>query len=134
MRRETAEHAPAARDGFSLVELVVALVILTVGILGLAGTTAYVVRQVSVAGMQTDRAAALQAAIERIRAIGHDNIGTGADTVGSYTVSWSVSATGTNSKTMQIITTGPGYLSTGDGMPTLSRTVPDTFTYVLLKP
>jgi len=34
----------------------------------------------------------------------------------------------------QIITSGPGYLSTGDGTPTLSRTVPDTFTYVLLKP
>jgi len=134
MRRETAEHQPVARDGFSLVELVVALVILTIGILGLAGTTVYVVRQVAVAGMETDRAAALQAGIERMRAIGYDNIGTGTDTVGQYTVSWSVSSTATNSKTMQVITTGPGYESTGDGTPSLSRTVPDTFTYVLLKP
>ncbi len=134
MRRESAEHQPVGRDGFSLVELVVALVILTIGILGLAGTTVYVVRQVAVAGMETDRAAALQAGIERMRAIGYDNIGTGTDTVGQYTVSWSVSSTATNSKTMQVITTGPGYESTGDGTPSLSRTVPDTFTYVLLKP
>lgn len=122
------------RGGFTLVELVVALVILAVGILGLAGTTAYVVRQVAVAGMQTERTAALQAGIERIRAIGFDNIGSGTDTVGDYIVDWQVVSTGTNSKTMRIRTTGPGYVSTGNGMPSLSSAAQDTFTYVLLRP
>lgn len=129
--------AQARRDrsgGFTLVELVVALVILAFGILGLAGTTVYVVRQVQVAGLTTKRTAARQTAIEHLRALDFDDVSSGADTVGEYIVTWTVSSSQTNSKTMRLITTGPGYVSTGDAMPTLSQVAQDTFTYTLLRP
>ncbi|MBI4541241.1 MAG: prepilin-type N-terminal cleavage/methylation domain-containing protein [Gemmatimonadetes bacterium] len=135
MVEQTLNPPVTSRQGFTLVELVVALVILAVGILGLAGTTTYVVRQVAVAGMQTDRTAALQAAVERLRAMSYDSVtGSDTDTVGDYTVDWRVSATATYSKTVRILTTGPGYLTTGDGTPVLSSAAQDTFDYVLLKP
>lgn len=134
MARETEKGRRHRRGGFTLVELVVALVILAFGILGLAGTTVYVVRQVQVAGLTTKRTAARQAAIEHIRALDFDAVSSGADTVGQYIVNWSVSSSQTNSKTMRLITSGPGYISTGDGTPTLSQAAQDTFTYVLLRP
>lgn len=121
-------------SGFTLVELVVALVILAFGILGLAGTTVYVIRQVQVAGLTTKRTAARQAAIEHMRALDFDAVTAGADTVGDYIVNWSVIRSQPNSKAVRLITTGPGYVSTGDDMPTLSRTAQDTFNYVLLRP
>ena len=54
--------------GFTIVEVIVAMVVLAIGVLGLAGTAAYIVRQVTLADIMTERAAALQTAVERIQA------------------------------------------------------------------
>lgn len=119
--------------GFTLIEVMVALVILAVGVLGLAGTTALVVRQVTLADVATERSAALQTVIEQIRAQDFDSVNTGADTVGSFTASWSTSDLG-RSKLVTVVTLGPG-LKTGTGnMPYLSNTVADTFVYRVIDP
>ena len=130
--------APAGRDkrgGFSLVELVVAVIILAVGVLGLAGTTALVVRQVSMADVNTERSAAFQAAIEQIRAMPYANVSTGSRTVGSFSVTWSVVDSTIHTKTVRVLTNGPGLAAApGGGLPTMMPNVQDTFSFLVLRP
>jgi len=118
--------------GFSLVELMVALVILAVGVLGLAGVTAFTIQKVTVAELDTKRGAALQTAVEQLRATPLDSLQAGSDTVGAFVVDWTVTDNGTYA-TAQIVTTGPGLEATSDGdpMPEISAAVADTFTYTL---
>src|SRR5690606_31339345 len=67
-------HRPdrTGRAGFSLVELIVAVIILAIGVLGLAGTTAFVIRQVTLADVNTERSAALQMVVENLRATSYN--------------------------------------------------------------
>ena len=55
------------RKGFTLVELVVAILVLTVGILGLASTAAVVTRQMGSAAQQTIAAQTAQSRFEKLR-------------------------------------------------------------------
>ena len=123
----------SARAGFSLVEVLVALVILTVGVLGLAGTTVLVVRQVTMADLATERAAALQSVVEQLRATPYDDLAAGSETVGLFSVSWTPAALSTSTM-VRVVTTGPG-LETGTGsMPYLAGSVVDTFNYRIIEP
>jgi type IV pilus assembly protein PilV len=126
------------RTGFSIVELVIAIVILAVGLLGLAGSTAYVIRTVTMADLNTQRAAALQTTIERLRAMPFDSIRTDADSVGAFSVTWTSTPSGAigsaHRKQLVLVTEGPG-MRAGEGspMPVLSHQAVDTFTYVILR-
>jgi prepilin-type N-terminal cleavage/methylation domain-containing protein len=122
------------RSGFTLVELVIAVIILSIGMLGMAGTTALVVRQVTLADVNTERSAAVQTVIERLRATSTSSISTGSQTVGSYAVVWSVTDSSSYSKTVRVISTGPGLRKhTTAAVPMLANSVADTFTFVKLK-
>lgn len=121
------------RAGFSLVEVVVALVILAVGVLGLTGTTALVVRQVTLADITTERAAAMQHVVERLRAADYADVSEGSDTVSHFTAAWTTTDLG-NSKRVTIVTVGPGLVSGDGGFPYLGGEVADTFTYRILQP
>jgi Tfp pilus assembly protein PilV len=111
------------------VEVLIAMLILTMGILGLAQTTAFVMRQVTVSDLSDNRAAALQGAVEQVRAIHFDSLGDGADTVGSFIVQWTVEATSsTRSRQVTFVTTGPG-LETVGGFPQLTDNVAETLVY-----
>jgi prepilin-type N-terminal cleavage/methylation domain-containing protein len=63
------EAASARRAGFTLVEMMVAVVILAVGLLGLTTTSAYVVRMVSGGQTQTIAANVVQSRLERLRSV-----------------------------------------------------------------
>jgi len=52
MMKRTA-GGPAPRRGFTLIELMIAIVMLTVGILGLASTSAVIVKQMGLSSSQT---------------------------------------------------------------------------------
>jgi Tfp pilus assembly protein PilV len=67
-RRPRALPRSAARAGLGLVELVVAIMILSIGVLGLAGTAAYVTRQVNEGGSATYAAARVQTLMDSLRA------------------------------------------------------------------
>jgi Tfp pilus assembly protein PilV len=121
-----------AEGGFSVVEVIVAMLILTVGVLGLAGTTALVVRQVTLGEMTTQRAAAFQSAIEQLRARDWESVGAGSSTVGRYDVNWWIEEEFAQSRVMKVVTVGPG-VSTAGGLPSLQPNVHDTFTYRLLR-
>lgn len=118
--------------GFTLVEVVIALIVLTVGLLGLAGTTGHVVRQVNLADLMTERAAAFQTAIDRIQSLEYDSVTTGQDTVGIFEVEWSSVDDGSQNKVVTLVTTGPG-LDPDARLTMMSREVVDTFTFRVLR-
>ena len=86
-RAERSAGGPSGRDrgGFTLVEVIIAITILAFGLLGMAGTTALVVRQVTLADVATERSAALQTTIESLRALPFDSLAAGSDSVGITT-------------------------------------------------
>lgn len=121
---------PRSRAGFTMVEVIIAIVILAIGVLGLAGTTAYIVRQVTLADVMTKRAMALQTIVERVQATPFTDLVAGSDSVGMYHVRWAVAAEGPTTTLVTIVTRGPGLQSTvSDPMPILGPDVADTFVY-----
>lgn len=105
-------------EGFSLVELMVALVILAVGMLALAATTGYLIVQVQVSNLRTQRATAVQQVVEELRATQFTDINSlaqgSAETVGEFQVWWRVSNAGANLRRVMVYTEGPGY-NLGEG-------------------
>jgi prepilin-type N-terminal cleavage/methylation domain-containing protein len=125
----------ARRDGFSLVEVIVAMIILSVGILTMGASTGYVLNQIRAAEFRTDRMTAVHHVAERLRAVPWDDLemecGFGPFSADDYTVACSVAlAPGTiNLKQIQLISTGPGF--TGGR---LVPAVTDTMLIALAKP
>lgn len=130
-RTETSRSS-SSRAGFTIVEVVVAMIILTVGVLGLAGTTMYVVRATTYGDITTERSAALQSVVERLRSLDYDSVNASSDSIGGFTVSWTVQ-TATRSKLVRIITTGPGLKTSGSGPPLIRPSVADTFEYRIMR-
>lgn len=120
------------RGGFTLLEVVMSMMILTYGVLGLAGTTLHVTRQVHIAEMYTDRAAVVQSVIERVRAESFDTYRTSSDTLGAYTVEWETWAETAVGKGLRVVTTGPGLVSNG-GPVTIAAHATDTVEYRLVR-
>ena len=119
------------RAGFSMVEVIVAIVILTVGVLGLAGTTAFVVRQTTLGDLMTERAAAFQTIIDRVQSLPYDSVTSGADSVGVFAASWTSVDDGPQNKIVTIVTVGPGM--GGTAFPTNDPQVADTFQFRILR-
>ena len=132
--RNITEPAARGEGGFSLVELVIALVILSVGILGLAGTTMYMIRQVTLAEVTTERANVYQQIIETVKSLPYDSISAGADSLGNFRYRYTVVA-GSQSKTILIQMIGPGMKRLIAGQtPAMSPQVTDTVIFSVIKP
>ncbi len=116
-------------------EIVVAVIVLAVGVLGLAGTTTYIVRQVTLANMMTARSLALQTVIEELQAMPFDSVVTGSDSIGPFDVTWSATSQSSVSKVVTIITSGPGLAtSPSSAFASMGSAVADTFDYQVIKP
>ncbi len=124
--------AASGRTGFTIIEVLVALIVLAVGLLGLAGTTVLIVRQTTLADVASDRSVALQSTIERIRATPFDSVEAGSESSGLYDVAWWVTDGG-RWKDVGIVTIGPG-LSTSEGFPAIDHSVVDTFSFRIISP
>lgn len=122
--------------GFSLVELVMAVVVLAFGVVGMATTTLFITRQLTLAEVTTARVTAIQSVMERIRTTPYDSICEGTDTMGAIVVSWSEMAHMAQTKSVRIVTMGPGLVSMSEGQstPMMSSTVADTVVYRMLRP
>ncbi len=107
--------ATEPRSGFSLVELLVALLILTVGILAMGGSTGYIMSQIRLSQIRTERMNAVREASEIIRGTPWSSIsGLCADStfhLNHYDVSCSASVTADNLLQVQLVSSGPGYRS-----------------------
>ena len=114
-----------------MVEVVIAILILAIGVIGLAGATAQIVRQVTLADLITERSVAFQTVIDRLQSMPYDSVGTGSDSVGIYAISWSSANDGAQSKIVTLVTTGPG-ISTG-AFPTNNPQKVDSFQFRVLR-
>ena len=65
--RAAANRQPRPRRGFTLVELLVAIIVLSIGLLGLASTSAVVTRQIGGGAQMTLAATTAQARFELLR-------------------------------------------------------------------
>lgn len=114
-----------------MVEVVIAMVILTVGVLGLAGTTGYIVRNITLADLMTERSAAFQTIADRLQSLPFDSVTSGSDSVGIFAVKWTSTYAGGQNKVVTIVTVGPGL--GGTAFPTNSPQVADTFSFRVLR-
>jgi prepilin-type N-terminal cleavage/methylation domain-containing protein len=120
-----------ASAGFSLVEVIIAIVILAVGVLGLAGTTAYIVRNVTLSDLMTERSAVFQTIVDRLQSLPFDSVKSGSDSIGVFAVRWTSVLDGPQTKIVTIITTGPGLAN--NPVPTNNPRQVDTFQFRVLR-
>lgn len=126
-------NEPTARqNGFSLVEIMIATIILTVGMLAMAASTGYVSALLRSAAFDTGRAAAKQQIVEELRGRKYSGIATNSTgrVIGKYTLTFNI-ATQSNYKRVQLITSGPAYRANRTGSRT---TVVDTMYFDILSP
>ena len=122
----------AKNGGFSLVEVIIAMMVLSFGMLAMAASTGYVASQMRSSVWDTQRNLAKQQVTEQLRATSWTNLATQASpqTVGRYSVRWNVTAINNATRSVQVITSGPAYRA-GRGS---SLTVVDTTSITIVKP
>ena len=120
------------RGGFTMVEVIIAIVILTIGLLGLAGSTGYMVRTVTLGDLLTERTFAQQTIIDRLQSLPYANVVDGTDTIGVYAVNWTAVDDGPQNKILTVVTVGPGMAPGSVG--SLAPAVADTFVFRVLRP
>ena len=113
-----------------------ALIVLAFGVVGLATTTLFITRQLTLAEVTTARANAARSVMERIHATPYDSIGPGGDSIGSMAVYWRVTNITPQVTTLGIVIVGPGLasISGSQSSPMLSSSVADTLIYKVLRP
>ncbi len=96
------------RRGFTIVEVLVAVMVLAVGILGLVTTAGLVTRMIA-QGQRYTRASTLASErFEILRAQRCPAVGTGTETRGAYTIAWSVADTaGGRARVIRVSVTSP---------------------------
>lgn len=89
-RRQSQKHRSSRRDGFTLIELVVAVMILVVGVLGLAGTAGAVSRMVGGAAQQTIAANVAASRFETLRSLPCSQVVANTATTRNIAEKWTV--------------------------------------------
>lgn len=88
------------RSGFTIVELIVAMLMLTIGLLGLAGVGAVVLKQMKGGTYQTIAASIAQSRFEQLEGDPCATIVGGSASVRGMTENWYVTALGLRAKTV----------------------------------
>jgi prepilin-type N-terminal cleavage/methylation domain-containing protein len=134
MKQPNPEQPKSVRGGFSLVEIIAAIMILSTGLLAMAGSMTYIAAQLRSSSFDTQRNLARQQVIEQIRGTFFANVATNTTgvTVGQYTVRWNVTSHASNAiRRVQLITQGPAYRSQRQGARTI---VQDTVMFEIVSP
>lgn len=123
------------RQGVGLIEVIVGMLVMTVGVLALAGSTSFVAVQIQAADMRTERSVARQQVLEELRAQPHDDVlnsslsEANAVTRGAYSVWWTASEVSWSLMELEMYTRGPSPRG-----PDRRNIVVDTVTYRLARP
>lgn len=121
------------QGGFSLVEVVVAMLVLSFGLLAMAASTGYVATQLRSTTWDTQRTLARQQVIEQLKSTVFANVTTNTTgvTIGSYTIRWNVTNVSGAQRSVQLITSGPAYRASSRAT---RVTVVDTSTVTIASP
>jgi prepilin-type N-terminal cleavage/methylation domain-containing protein len=103
-RTESQASVPRDRDGMSLIEVMIAIVVLGVGMLGMAGISLTVSRQFGTAARQADAALVVQSRIDSLSSVACSGLApsgtqTGTTVTRGITEQWSI-ADGNDIKTV----------------------------------
>lgn len=91
MRNARKARVSRSRGGFTLIELMVSVVLLSVGVLALASTSGLVMRMMGGASQQVRAATIATSRFETLRSLQCSSIGSGAATTPGITERWAVS-------------------------------------------
>lgn len=100
------------RAGFSLVEVVLALVVLSVGVLAMGMSTGHLLTQIRAADFRTERMTAVRDAGETLRSAPWTELETTCSThfqVGEYEVTCTVTRPSSNLARVELVSSGPGF-------------------------
>ncbi len=132
---EALERSRDDRQGASIVETVVAMMVLTISVLGMAGGAVVSTRQLLTAELKSERATVRQSTLERLRALPFDSVADGSDELGAFSLEWIVTEGGSGSKLITLTTRGPGIQTGTDAMaPQVKPNVSDSFHYRIIQP
>jgi type IV pilus assembly protein PilV len=104
MKRQRINTSKRARRGFTLVELIIAIVILVVGVLGLASTAAVVMKQITASSMQTRAAMMADSRLEQLRSVPCAQMAAGTATVNGVTETWRVTVNARTATLVDVVT------------------------------
>ena len=93
-----------SRRGFTLVELIVAIIILVIGVLGLASASAYVMRQIAGSSLQNRAAALAQSRFERLRSQSCASLTSGSAVTSGITERWTVTMLNRSARLVDVLT------------------------------
>lgn len=100
------------RAGFSLVEVMVAMTMLAVAMMSLAGAAALGLSQMSRARQDLQYSADVQQVTDSLIGVGWNNVSSGAETVRGRSVNWLVSTVSPSSQKVDIVVQRAGQANT----------------------
>ena len=98
--------------GFSLVEILVAVTLLAVAMMSLAGAAALGLSQMGKARQDLHYSADVQQVADSLVGRGWNNVASGSSTIRGRAVSWTVTTISPNSQKVDVIVTRPGQAQT----------------------
>ncbi|MFN2316081.1 MAG: prepilin-type N-terminal cleavage/methylation domain-containing protein [Gemmatimonadales bacterium] len=107
-------HTSAPRSGFSLVEVIIAMLLLSVGVLAMGTSTGFILTQVRAAELRTERAVTVREAAERLRAVPWAQLDTDCETLpvfvsNEFSVECVYLGQRQNLRDLGLVSTGPGH-------------------------
>jgi prepilin-type N-terminal cleavage/methylation domain-containing protein len=118
---------PENRSGMSLVEVLIAVTLLAVAMLGLGAAAGLGVRQMGMAGQDLQYAADVQQEVDSLSGVSWNNITSGSSNVRGRAFAWTVSTPNANSRLVTVVVDRLGHQD-----PT--RVFKDTVVVYLAKP
>jgi len=100
------------RRGFSLVEVTVAMTLLTVAMMSLAGAAALGLNQMGMARQDLQYSADVQQVVDSLVSVGWNKVSNGSASVRGRPVTWTVSTVNPNSQKLNVIVTRRGQAQT----------------------
>lgn len=100
------------RDGFSLVEVIVSVTLLSLVLMGLSGAAALGLSQMGKARQDLQYSADVQQVTDSLIAKGYQNVADGSATIRGRAVSWSVTTVNAKSQKLAVIAQRRGLVDT----------------------
>jgi prepilin-type N-terminal cleavage/methylation domain-containing protein len=103
---------PASREGFSLIEILVSVSLLSLVLLGLSGAAALGLSQMAKARQDLQYAADVQQVTDSLVAKGYQNVASGSATIRGRSMAWTVTTVNAKSQKIAVVAQRRGLANT----------------------